>query len=232
MITLTSNRDRTGDLTRVKGFMITTTLRNSKMISPYLKSRLFWHYYWNFGLPSFVLSRFLFRGMVRKGIPTVCFYIFSTEQNSELFSLTLKDSEGNSESMLLFLYPRKGIPSCFLFRWSVLKGIPRVRFYFCSTERNSELFSLLRKGSERNSEVFCSVEQLEFRRKYPFVPSIPSSAELFFCRKFPTLSAPPVSVASSFSYLKNCFVLVLFLALLLFVCSTGIQHYHIVAHCK
>ncbi len=28
----------------------------------------------------------------------------------------------------------------------------RVGFYFCSTERKSELFSLLRKGSERNSE--------------------------------------------------------------------------------
>ncbi len=126
------------------------------MISLYLKSRLFWHFYWNFWLPSFVLSSFLFRGMVQNGIPTVCFYIFSTERNSELFSLPLKDSEGNSESMLQFLYPRKGIPSCFLFRWSVWKGIPRVRFYFCSTERNSELFSLPRKGSERNSEVFCS----------------------------------------------------------------------------
>ncbi len=83
----------------------------------------------------------------------------------KLFSLPLKDSEGNSESILLFLYPRKGILSCFLFHWSVRKGIPRVSFYFCSTERNSELFSLPRKVSERNSEVFCSAEQPEFRRK-------------------------------------------------------------------
>ncbi len=52
------------------------------------------HYYWNFGLPSFVLSRFFFRGMVRNGILTVCFYIFSTERNSELFSLSLKDRKG------------------------------------------------------------------------------------------------------------------------------------------
>ena len=41
--------------------------------------------------------------MVRNEIPRVCFYFSSTEQNSELFSLPLKDSEGNSESMLLFL---------------------------------------------------------------------------------------------------------------------------------
>ncbi len=121
-----------------KGCMITTTLRNSKMISLYLNSRLFWHYFWNFGLPRFVLSRFLFCGMVRNGIPTVCFYIFSAERNSELFSLPLKDLEGNSESMLLFLFRRNGIPSCFLFPWSVRKGIPSVCFYFCSMERNSE----------------------------------------------------------------------------------------------
>ncbi len=30
-----------------------------------------------------------------------------------------------------------------------------VCFYFCSSERNSELFSRSRKGSERNSEIFC-----------------------------------------------------------------------------
>ncbi len=82
---------------------------------------------------------------------------------------------------------RNGIPSDFLFRLRVWNEIPRVCCYFYSTERNSELFSLPRKGSERNSERFCSAEQPEFRRKEPFVPSIPPSAELFFCRKFPTL---------------------------------------------
>jgi hypothetical protein len=50
--------------------------------------------------------------------------------------------------------PRNGIPSCFLFRWRVRKRILRLWFYFCSTERNSELFSLPRKCSERNSESF------------------------------------------------------------------------------
>ncbi len=50
------------------------------------------------------LSRFFFRGMVGNGIPRVCFYFYSTERNSELFSLPLKSSEGNSESLLLFWF--------------------------------------------------------------------------------------------------------------------------------
>jgi hypothetical protein len=50
-----------------------------------------------------------------------------------------------------FCSTRNGIPSGFLFRGMVRNGIPRVCFYFCSTERNSELFSLPRKGSELNS---------------------------------------------------------------------------------
>ncbi len=106
-------------------------------------------------------SCFLFRGMVQNRNPIVCFYFCTTERNSELFFLPRKGSEGNSESMPLFL--------------------------FHGTEFR-KLFSLPRKGSERNSRGFCSAEQPEFRRKWAFVPSIPSSAELFFCRKFPTLS--------------------------------------------
>ncbi len=91
--------------------------------------------------------------------------------------------------------PRNKIPSFFLFRWRVWKGIPRVCFYFgskerkgtprvsfffCSTEWNSELFPL--RGRVRNGipRAFCSAEQPEFRRKKPFVSSIPSSVELFF----------------------------------------------------
>jgi hypothetical protein len=51
---------------------------------------------------------------------------------------------------------------CFLFRGMVWNGIPRVCFYFCSTERNSELFYLPGKGSGQNSRVcfyFCSTER-------------------------------------------------------------------------
>ncbi len=50
------------------------------------------------------------------------------------------------------IFPRNGIPSWFLFRGMVWNRFPSVCFYFCSTERNSELFSLQRNGSEQNSE--------------------------------------------------------------------------------
>jgi hypothetical protein len=116
-----------------------------------------------------VLSRLLFRGMVRDGIPTVCFYIFSTERNSELFSLPLKDRKGilrlffyfcihGKEFRVVFssaevfgrefrefasiLVQRNGIPSCFLFRGRVRNGIPRF-----SVPRNS-------RNSVRNNHLF------------------------------------------------------------------------------
>jgi hypothetical protein len=46
--------------------------------------------------------------------------------------------------------------------WS---GIPRVGFHFCSTERNSKLFSLPLNGSEGNSEslLLFLVHGMEFR---------------------------------------------------------------------
>ncbi len=88
---------------------------------------------------------------------------------------------GLSSSILpRFFSLRNGIQSCFLFRGKVRNRIPKVCFYFCSTERNSELFSLPRKGSEQISEsmflflfhgtefrvVFSSAEGFgtEFRR--------------------------------------------------------------------
>ncbi len=36
-------------------------------------------------------------------------------------------------------------------------GVPKVYYYPCSTEGNSELFSLRRNDSERNSESFASI---------------------------------------------------------------------------
>jgi hypothetical protein len=51
-----------------------------------------------------ILSCFIFRWRVWKGLLIVCFYFGSAERNSELFSLPLKGSEGNSESLLLFLF--------------------------------------------------------------------------------------------------------------------------------
>ncbi len=45
--------------------------------------------------------------------------------------------------LFLFFVTRKGIPSCVLFRGMVRNGILRICIYFVSTERNSELCSLL-----------------------------------------------------------------------------------------
>jgi hypothetical protein len=131
------------------------------MIFPYLKSLLF------------------SSAVIQNGIPRVCFYICSTEWKSEMFSLPLKCSKGNSESLLLYLFhgtefrvvfssaemfgrefqeidsifvQRNGIPSCFLFRGRVRNGIPT-----CFLFRGR-----LRNGIPR---VFCSAEQPEFRRK-------------------------------------------------------------------
>jgi hypothetical protein len=111
--------------------------------------------------------------MVRSGIPRVCFYFCSTERNSGLFSLPLKSSEGNFESLFFiwlhgtefrvvfssaqgfgrefrefaFIFvQRNGIPSCFLFGGRVRNGIPR--FSLPRNSRNSvgnnHLFRLFR----------------------------------------------------------------------------------------
>ncbi len=92
----------------------------------------------------------------------------STERNSELFSIPLKCSEGNSESLLLFL----------------LNGMEfRVVFSF------AEGF-----GTEFRGFLFRGTAGIPSEK--PFVPSIPSSAELFFCRKFPTLFSATCVFAS------------------------------------
>ncbi len=73
-------------------------------------------------------------------------------------------SERNSEFASIFVL-RNGISSCFLFRWRVRKGILSVCFYFCSTERNSEFFSLPLKCSEGNSDnlLLFLLNGMEFR---------------------------------------------------------------------
>ncbi len=72
------------------------------MICLYFKSPLFWHYFWNFGLPRLVLSSFF---------------------SAEWFGTEFRDFAS-------IFVPRNGISSCFLFRWGVRKGIPRDCFYF------------------------------------------------------------------------------------------------------
>ena len=67
-------------------------------------------------------------------------------------------------------------------------------FYFCSTERNSELFSFPRKGSEWNSESFLFCGTAGIPSEIPICSGYSSSVELFFCRKFPTLVLSPPDI--------------------------------------
>jgi hypothetical protein len=57
-----------------------------------------------FGPWNGVSRFFLFRGMVRNGIPRVCFYFCYAERNSEHFALPRNGSELNAESLLLPLF--------------------------------------------------------------------------------------------------------------------------------
>ncbi len=87
---------------------------------------------------------FLFHGMVRSGIPSVCLYLSSTEGNSGLIFLPRNGSERNSESLFLFLF--HGTEFIFLLCGMFQIGILRV---FCSVvSRNatgtSQLFRLFR----------------------------------------------------------------------------------------
>ncbi len=120
------------------------------MICPYFKSPLFWHYFWNFGMPRFVLSSFIFEKWFGTEFREIAFYFGSTKRNSELCSLPWNGLERNSENLHLFWFhgtefrvvfpsaeglgtelwkfssffvPRNGIPSCFLFRGRVRNGI-------------------------------------------------------------------------------------------------------------
>ncbi len=143
------------------------------MICPYLKRRLFWHYFWNFCLHYFEKwtktkvfcsskhnwEHVFFSEMLWNKISKICFYFCSKERKSELFSLLLDGSERISRV-------------CFSF----FPG-PEFWAFFSSAEwfeRNSESF------------LFCGTAGISFRNM-PFVSSNPSSAELFFCRKFLTL---------------------------------------------
>ena len=80
--------------------------------------------------------------------------IYSTTYINSVFAIR----RGLSSSILTrFFSTRNGIPSCFLFRGMIRNRIPRVSFYFCSTERNSQLFFLPLKSSEGNFESLLLV---------------------------------------------------------------------------
>ena len=151
------------------------------MICPYFKSPLFWHYFWNFGLPRFVLSSFIFAKLFGSEFWEIAFYFGSTERNSELCSLPWNGSERNSRNLHLFWFhgtefrvvfssaegfgtelwefasifvPWNGIPRCFLFRGRVRNGIPRF-----SVPRNN-------RNSVGNNHLF---RQFRLPRNYFFV---------------------------------------------------------------
>jgi hypothetical protein len=121
--------------------------------------------------------------MLQNGIPRVYLYFCSTERNSESFSLLLKDSERNPESLLLFLLYRSEFRAFFSsaeFQESASIFVPLYRVP-C-------IFFFHGNGLERNSErfLFHGTAGIPPERT-KIVLSIPSSAEYFFCRKFPTL---------------------------------------------
>jgi hypothetical protein len=86
------------------------------------------------------------------------------------------------------LFPRNRIPSCGLFRRRVWNRIMWVCFNFWFTERNSELFSLPRKGSERNSEIFCSAEQPELLSEITICSVYSVFRRIFFLSEIPNPS--------------------------------------------
>ncbi len=131
---------------------------------------------------------------------TACFRPrHASERNSEFLSLPRKGSEQNSKCLLIFLFHGTEFRVVFSsaewfrmeFRAFACNFVPWYRipsiFLLCGTVRN---------GIPR---IFCSAEQPEFRRNKPIVPSIPSSAEYFFCRKLPILYT---SITSSWTCRK------------------------------
>jgi hypothetical protein len=83
--------------------------------------------------------------------------------------------------------PRNRIPSCFFFRGRVRSQILRVCFHFCSTEQNSEFFSIPRKGSERNFERFLFRGTAGIPSEMIICSVYSVFHRIIFCRKFPTL---------------------------------------------
>jgi hypothetical protein len=100
------------------------------MICPYFKS-------WNLEvLRNRLPSCFLFRGMVRNGMPRVCFSVCSTERS----------------------------PSCFLFFGIVRNGIPRVGFFFFyGTEFRAFFSSAEWFGTEFRELILFLFHCTEFR---------------------------------------------------------------------
>ncbi len=124
-----------------------------------------------FWAAAFVLSSFLFRWRVQKGILRVCFYFCSTVRNSELFSLPLKCSEGNSESLLLVLFNGKA----FWVIFSSLEGFGTESRGF-SVPRNS-------RNSDGNNHLFriySAFHGINFLAEIPNPYSVPRGVKYLY----------------------------------------------------
>jgi hypothetical protein len=95
---------------------------------------------------------------------------------------TLCGAPTNSQFECCQRLPLPRFMSCLLFRGMVRNRIPRVCSYFCSTEQNSELFSIPLKGLEGNSEslLFRGMIRNEIPRVCSYFCSTERNSELFF----------------------------------------------------
>ena len=84
-------------------------------------------------------------------------------------------------------------------------------FYICSTEQNSELFSLPRKGSERNSESFLFRGTAGIPSEIPICSGYSVFREIFFCWKFLTLVLSPPDILLESCGLFSEWLLILYL---------------------
>jgi hypothetical protein len=138
-------------------------------------------------LPSCILPRFFLHGKEFRVV------VSSTEWFGTEFR----------EFASIFV-PRNGIPSCFLFRGMVRNETPRICVYVCSTERNSELYSLPWKGSERNCEslLLCLSHGTEFRVVFSSAEGFGTEFRVFLFRG--TGGIPPeITICSVYSVFRG-----------------------------
>ncbi len=128
------------------------------------------------GIPRFMKESIPKLGTERNYMKNISFTknLLQQTEITETFFPPRHASEGNFENMLLFLLLgtefRVGFSSAEWFGREFLS----VFFYFCSTERNSELFSPLRDGSDWNSDSFlfretAGIPRIIFCQKLPFL---------------------------------------------------------------
>jgi hypothetical protein len=184
------------------------------MTCPYLKSCQM--------LRNRLPSCFLFRRMVRNGVPRVCFYVCSMRNGIRVVFSSSEWFRTESQEFASMFVPWDGIPSCFLFCIMVQNGIPRVFFFFVSWYRIPSIFifhelvgnGIPRVSFPRKSRNLAGTNQL-FRlfclpRKIFLSEIANPTCKLvsYITMKLSQVSVPaPLYTDSSFS--KMCYVIVL-----------------------